>query len=436
MNAAAAGTLSPTSFAVSGITGRWLALLLTFCIPWGDMITIADLSFSRWLTLPLVLAWTAALWRSPVRKAQSSHVLMMAFIAWAMVGVLVTLDLDRSVRRVFSYCQLFLQTWMIYQYTRGRRDWHNILQAFLLGSWIPIIGVLNSWRVGYVLGDGRYTASGFDPNDLAATLALGLPIAWYQISRFNHWRWLNALFIPGAVASILLTASRGGLVVLAIGGLFPLWAMRKLPLKRKVGLVCVLVLIGGAVLNMRDEISFHRLATLGPQLAARDLNGRFEAWVRGFDVLIENPLTGVGPGSFSAAVASGGGTKVAAHNTFLEVAAEHGVIGFALFASVIGVMLVRAQKLASLERGLLTTLLCIWAVASSALSWENREITWLVWAFCACSQSSWFPVPARRWVAPHTMRESVMACSPRGLAIGTERSGDRKGHSDRVEGAN
>jgi O-antigen ligase len=394
--------------------------MLPFCIPWGDMVTIADLSFSRWLTLPLTLAWTAAVWHSPVRKAQASLVLMMAFIAWVMVGVLVTLDLDRSVRRVFSYCQLFLQTWILFQYTRSRRDWHSILQAFLVGAWIPIMGVLNSWRAGYVLGDGRYTAHGFDPNDLAATLALGLPIAWYQISR-NHWRWVNALFIPGAVASILLTASRGGLIVLAIGGLFPLWAMRRLPLKRKLGLVCVLVLIGGAVLNMQDQISFHRLATLGPQLAARDLNGRFEAWVRGFDVLIENPLTGVGPGAFSAAVASGGGTKVAAHNTFLEVAVEHGLIGFALFAAVVAVLFIRAQKLASLERGLLTVLLCVWAVASSALSWENREITWLIWAFCACAQRYWFAASetgirsgerlgrAHRWSLPAKQEEVMTA---------------------------
>jgi O-antigen ligase len=357
------------------------------------MVTVGDLSLSRWLTIPLALAWCAVAWRSPMRKAQTPHLLMGLFVLWAVITTIVTLDLDRSWRRIISYCQLFAQAWVVFQFTRSKKDWHRILQAYVIGSWLPLLGVFYNWRQGYILGDGRYTAFGFDPNDLAGTLALAVPIVWYQMTRYNRWRWWNKLFLVMVVLAILLTASRGGLVSLGMASIYPLWTMRKISWSQRLAMLALLLISGVTVFHFRDAISFHRLATIGPQFATRDLNGRYQVWIRGAEVLMENPLLGVGPGAFGTALGIGGGAKVHAHNTMLEVAVEHGVIGFVLFVSIIVSLFWPLCSLAPAERALLITVLAIWLVASSALSWENREITWLVWALCGTCRRSWSHEP-------------------------------------------
>jgi hypothetical protein len=198
-----------------------------------------------------------------MRKAQTPHLLMGLFVLWAAITTIVTLDLDRSWRRIISYCQLFAQAWVVFQFTRSKKDWHRILQAYVLGSWLPLLGVLYNWRQGYILGDGRYTAFGYDPNDLAGTLALAVPIVWYQMTRYNRWRWWNKVFLVGAVLAILLTASRGGLVSLGIASIYPLWAMRKISWSRRLPMLVLLVISGATVFHFQDEISFHRWRRLG-----------------------------------------------------------------------------------------------------------------------------------------------------------------------------
>lgn len=367
----------------------WLAVLIAFCVPWGDMIVIGDNPFTRWLTPLLAAVWVVATWKTPSRRFHAALIFMTIFILWVLLSAFTSVDLDRTYRRVLSYLQLFLVTLLVFQCVRNRRDWLRVLQGFILGLWPPVLGLVYNLHMGIFMGDGRYTAPGFDPNDLAATLSLGIPVAWYLLVNSRRVRWLNGLYVPCATIAVLLTASRGGLVTLGIGMLFPLWSIARISWTARMGGVLLLAASGLAVSNFRDEISVNRLATIWSQLMTRDLNGRFDVWVRGSQVFLESPVLGVGPGAFSSAISSDGGTRIAAHNTFLEVVVEHGAVGLALFVGIVAALALGLHKQAVLEKRLLATLLAIWFAACQALSWENREITWAVWAFCACCPPMW-----------------------------------------------
>ncbi|MCC6394747.1 MAG: O-antigen ligase family protein [Bryobacterales bacterium] len=367
----------------------WLAVLIAFTVPWGDMILVGDTPFTRWLTPLLAAVWVMATWKTPPRKLHAAMIIMTVLILWVLLSAFTTVDFDRTYRRVLSYLQLFLVTLVVFQCTRNRKDWLRVLQGFGLGLWPPVLGLVYNLQQGIFMGDGRYSAPGFDPNDLAASLSLGIPVAWYLLMNTRRLRWLNGLYIPCASIAILLTASRGGLVTLAIGMLFPLWSIARISWKARVGGALLLAASGLAVSNFRDEISVNRLATIWSQLMARDLNGRFDVWVRGSQVFMESPVLGVGPGAFASAVSSDGGARIAAHNTFLEVMVEHGAVGLALFVGIVAALALGLRKQAALEKRLLATLLAIWFTACQALSWENREITWAVWAFCVCCPPAW-----------------------------------------------
>jgi len=353
------------------------------------MILVGGNPFTRWLTPLLAAVWVAAAWKTPPRKFPVALLIMTILILWVLLSAFTTVDFDRTYRRVLSYLQLFLVTLVVFQCTRNQQDWLKVLQGFGLGLWPPVLGLAYNVQQGIFMGDGRYSAPGFDPNDLAASLSLGIPIAWYLLTNTRRLRWLNGLYVPCASIAILLTASRGGLVTLAAGMLFPLWSIARISWTARVGGALLLAASGFAVSNFRDEISVNRLATIWSQLMARDLNGRFDVWVRGSRVFLESPLLGVGPGAFSTAISSDGGTKIAAHNTFLEVVVEHGAVGLALFVGILAALALGLRKQAVLEKRLLATLLAIWFTACQALSWENREITWAVWGLCACCPPMW-----------------------------------------------
>lgn len=375
-----------------------LVCLLAFFIPWGDMVVLPyEVQASRAFTLVAVVAWVLHLKSGyPVRNLQSSHRLLLLFVLWAGVTVIWTAEPERAARRAISYCQLFLDLWLVYQCCSTARDYRRLLGAFLLGCSVGFAGLAYNFAIGEFQGDGRYTAPGFDPNDLACTLILGIPTALYLPASGRRGAWISWLYIPCAVLASLLTASRGALAALAVCLLASLAITTRVSVRAILSLVLVTVLSGTGLAVFWNEISFRRLSTMGEQLAARDLNGRVDIWERGFNAFLEHPLVGVGGGGFGSAVGARN-RELAAHNTGLGVLVEHGLIGLTLFAGGVLLLFLRNWRRRSLEEKIWAVTLSGWAIAATTLSWENREITWLLWGLCSAAA-------ALREAAGHRLR--------------------------------
>ncbi len=365
--------------------GFGLVSILVFLIPWGDMLLLPmEVQASRVFTLAATAAWIPLLWRRrKMRPLESPHILMLLFVLWAGINIMESAEPERTLRRVLSYMQLFLDAWIIHQCLQSAGRLEKLLAAWLLGCYVCAAGVLYNFSRNVYQGDGRYTAPGFDPNDLAVTLVLGIPVAWYLSLRNLPYKWIYRLYMPFAIAAILLTASRGALVTLSVVLLYPLTTIPKTSAKALAGIVLLAVLSSAAVMQFSSEISFRRLSTIADQLSARDLNGRIDIWQRGYEAFLERPLMGAGAGGFGTAVGARRGRELAAHNTLLGILVEHGLIGLALFLGICLALLRRTRRMPPPEARLWFFLLLGWGVAVTTLSWENREMTWLLWGLCA-----------------------------------------------------
>jgi O-antigen ligase len=70
-----------------------------------------------------------------------------------------------------------------------------------------------------------------------------------------------------------------------------------------------------------------------------------------------------------------------AHNTFLSVLTELGIIGISLFLAVLACVLAAAFQITPrLERETWLIALGVWAVGVFTLTWENRKTTWIIFA--------------------------------------------------------
>jgi probable O-glycosylation ligase (exosortase A-associated) len=297
----------------------------------------------RWGTVtPLLALWTAwcglGVFASEYPEAGSEGVLQLSKLAViTLVGANALRT--RAQLRVFSAFALF---------------------AFLL---YPGRGALLNYITGaFVIAGSRAVWNGVysNPNDLAAIAILLLSIAaGLAVSERNRWPRMAAFATAAFLAFIIfITQSRGALIALGVFVVAVLW---RAPKRQRVRAALATAAIGAVVIAFAPSSVWDRLSGLtnvsSDDMSQVDAEGsatqRFEIWKVAGTIIAEHPVTGVGIEAYPyehARVALRPEFKFTArgnrdtHSTYLNVAAETGLIGFALFMSVIVVTVRRAER--------------------------------------------------------------------------------------------
>ena len=192
---------------------------------------------------------------------------------------------------------------------------------------------------------GRIQAVGgvLDPNDTAYVLLAMFPLCLFfvQFESGTVKKLVALLAICGAIATVLLTGSRGGLV--ALGTVLLLLLLTKFGGLSKTPkfLIATVVVLSVAWLLAADRIDAQRYLTMSnisSDYNVTESGGRIALWGEAIDLILDNPITGVGVDCYATANHQArllrGATYFrwhAVHNSYLQVAAEVGLVGFALF---------------------------------------------------------------------------------------------------------
>jgi O-antigen ligase len=328
--------------------------------------------------LSLLFSWRAD---NAVRRVGFPTFGMMLFVLLVPGHFLTADDPERTGRRLLSYVGLFLMALFFQQTIRSWETYCSVLRSFIAGCCVTLGGLVWNLLTGVLQGDGRYSAPGFDPNDLAGQIALSIPIASYLAFNVASGAIWFRLYLPLAVVGVLLTASRAGLVVLLLASTYPALCLFRRTRRGKLGILIAALCTACAIYCLSTNISFHRLATMGEELSRGDMNGRGTVWNNGLQLFWDNPVFGIGAGGFAGSVS--GNLRMAAHNTYLEVLVEHGVIGLLVFLAIVFGLLWRTRRFPPEERLLWRVIIGSWMVLVMTLSWENREYTWLIWTLCS-----------------------------------------------------
>jgi O-antigen ligase len=193
---------------------------------------------------------------------------------------------------------------------------------------------------------GRFEVLGgvFDANDTAYVLLSLFPLClyfvWFNEGLLKRLVAIAAVF--GAIATILLTGSRGGM--LGFGSVLLILLMTKTGGIRKGHKILLGLVLASAWFLMKDKIDVERYMTLSD--VASDYNvtgqgGRIDLWQAAIDLILANPITGVGVHCFSFAhslardLAGDSYRKWhAIHNSILQVGVEVGLVGFGIFVLI------------------------------------------------------------------------------------------------------
>ena len=196
------------------------------------------------------------------------------------------------------------------------------------------------------VGAGRFRLAGkmFDPNDTAYVLVSLLPLC-LSVVRFANGplkRLVAVVAILSGIAIVLQTGSRGGLV--GLGAVLLILLLTKAGGIGKAHKCLIVVMLVSALLVFGDLINVERYLTLtdiSSDYNVSSRGGRLELWQAAIDFSFANPLTGVGvncyPWAHFLARAGVGDTYLqyhVVHNSFLQVSAEMGLIGFGVFTLI------------------------------------------------------------------------------------------------------
>lgn len=232
---------------------------------------------------------------------------------------------------------------------RSEEDVRWLAGVHVAGAALFCLVVLGRYSVGASgrLGDLVY----YDANDLGMLLVMTFPMGLFFLLRGRDLRvrLMSAAALLLFIVVIIKTGSRGAFVGFCIVGLWILVRYTAIPTGRRLAALAAAVVLLG-VWGSSDY--WNRMETLlSPtedyNWAGESESGRMEVWKRGVGYMFSHPLVGVGARNFSAAegyLSRGGqlnqlgaeGFKwSAAHNSFVEIGAETGVIGLLLFLALL-----------------------------------------------------------------------------------------------------
>jgi putative inorganic carbon (HCO3(-)) transporter len=224
-------------------------------------------------------------------------------------------------------------------------------------------------------GEGvRITSIIGNPNMMATTLGIAIPFALYGSRHLTtpRWRWVARICLFILVLALLLTFSRGGWLAVGLGVVVGAFIVdwRSVPV-----LVLAAMLAWGTTLVLPRNLG---LGVLDPDVAGGDVVGstldrldnlgggsdlRSQYLVDGIRIISANPVLGVGPGRYGGAAASIIPSPIyeeydadllgyrTVHNFWLHLTGEVGVIGAAVFLTLIAGLLIRLARAARRSSG-------------------------------------------------------------------------------------
>ena len=261
-----------------------------------------------------------------------SHAVVIGILLVALASTVQAFDTSVALTTTTRYASFAALYVIVSQFVGAHALQRRIAWVLTLASASAAVIALQSYFSGETV---VATLPYANPSDFAFILATTIPLSFWLLGASPRWR-LPLLGAIGLIsAATVLSLSRGTIVGLAAGLAWMLFVDRRhVRLVLGGGLLALLV----AVLVIRSDPSRFETALLYKQkVADYNVTTRYDAWSAAAELATERPLLGVGPGNFRFYYneltdrPAGTHNLYVAHNAYLDVAAELGVLGLILF---------------------------------------------------------------------------------------------------------
>lgn len=273
---------------------------------------------------------------------------LAAFVAWAALSLTWTTQWPLTLRAVISqtieYAAIYLA---VSDGLRNRQQLRQAIWLWLIWSLLMVgdgvvqlirgTELIRGYTPGLIAGGARMTAAMKYPNDfacylsLSALLAAGVAVAERTECRVLAWRVAAAIALINVIG-LILTFSRGAWLGFAVAGLVAMIFYR-------TRYVVPLIVAAGIVVALLPAPYWQRLLSITdfqPGTAAQE---RLLIWQSVLQMIREHPWVGFGLNTYNATFPAYKDPAIwgtpYAHNCFLQLTAELGLIGLGFFTWIL-----------------------------------------------------------------------------------------------------
>lgn len=364
-------------------------LMLIFAVPTDGLWSIAGLALVKVAGL-LLFGMVALLLISGdgLRGSPWFFIAVTAYICWMLFSYLWTwmpINYETSLainsqQSIKGHLYLFMLVLLAFQVIRTEQDFNLALAAYLLGA----MGLIYFLVRGYdpTSTTIRHEIKGFDANETSLQLALGLPMAWYLLLITKSWllRSLSLIYIPLALYGIFITGSRTGFIAALLGfvGVLP-WLWRAHFVWKLLVLSFFIIAVIG-ITSLVPEKTLDRLFSSGTELSQGTLSSRSITWSRAWLEINEAPIFGNGLSSFRRVI-NKYNIDYTAHNSYISIMVEQGIIGLLFYLAVILAVLLQGWRVPAEQRLLIISLLLIAVAGQFTLTLNEKMFIWFAYLF-------------------------------------------------------
>ena len=356
-----------------------LAVFVILTFPETLPLGIASGTVAKPLGALLVGSWALYLLESRrrdlrLRRSPAAVTSLAVFFGFALSSALWATDASTVFSNLSRLLQMVLLFLIIISVVRTQHHLFVVAAAYVCGSTATAAYALGS---GITLG-GRLTGGVGNSNSLAAAFGAAILLAGFMLAAAHGFPRRAALLASIGIngVALVLTQSRGGTIALA-AGLVAAAAIGGRWRSHAVG--------GGLVAVAVGALYFFAVASPAVQarltnISAQGSSGRADEWRIAYRIFEGHPVAGAGLGNYSVlaphyATATLQLLRVqfvlkgfVAHNTYLQVLSELGMVGITLFAIFILGVVARGMRalmgplsteVSALGRGAIVALLSI-----------------------------------------------------------------------------
>ena len=335
---AAAALLNP-------LVGLYIYILFAILKPeslWSFSVPLGG-HYSRIVAIAMLIGWA---WQGfgnwNLRGCRAIVAALAGYWFWQLLSACFSPNPDRAWADVDGTTKILLPFLVAVTTIDSVQKLRQLVWVMLFGFGF----VAYEMNLSYLQGYNRIqlgTLGGLDNNGMALLMAGGAALGLcYGLGEKIWWRkWLAFAASAAMAHAVLLSFSRGGMLALLVSGALIFLLIPKRPAHWLVLALAVLMTLrlAGPEVRQRFFTAFEEREQLDASAA-----NRLDYWKIGWELMMREPLLGVGAGAFRMAATEHSPEKASpytglvqeAHSTWFQVGAELGVPALLCLMSFFG----------------------------------------------------------------------------------------------------
>ena len=355
----------------------FLSMFFIFSIPWGNAVW--DGLTRIFGIIAFGVAGLNLITHGTHTRYSIFHLFVALFGVWLIISLMWTPDLPRGEFLLTTTIQLlviaFLVTFILDTKFKMLLMYQSYVFGNLVGSGIIIYNYINGIESIYYQ---RYAIPTLDIDGQSIMLTLAIPMAAYLTTKFNSklFKLINILAIPTIIFAVFLTGTRTASIVAIIGVLYWLYTYRNTSMRIKVTFFILFLVSLIAVFSFAPEKSLNRIYSSGQSITSGTLNNRTVIWGASIEQWKQAPLIGNGIGSLAYVLSTKHVEYDSAHNTYIHILTENGIIGLSIYLLMIISIIYYSLQTPLSEKAFLISLLMVILVSQLTQHTHFHKETW------------------------------------------------------------